>query len=472
MKKNKKTSNQEIIKITIMFGILFLGMMSYFAYFQITKAKDIINNPRNKRYQILSEKIVRGQIMARDGEVLAETQSDKNGNETRIYPYDNLFSQVVGINSHGRYGLEADYNFELLTSHADNLEQFGNDLKGNKNIGDNVITTLDVKLQKTASEAIGDNMGGAVVLEPDTGNILAMVSKPDFNPNKIDEIWDDITAEGSNDSSLLNRASQGLYTPGSVFKIFTLLEYTREKPKKYKNYQYTCHGAYDGGNFQVSCFDGNIHGNLDLMGAFSKSCNSAFIDIGLKLDLNSFRKNNEGLLFNSRLPVDFAYNKSSFVLQEGASKFDVAQTSIGQGKTQVTPLHMAMIASAVANEGELMVPRLVSKIEDHNGYAVENIEEKSYGSLFSKEEANRLKKYMRGVVESGTGTKLNQGSYTAYGKTGTAETGNGSKAHSWFVGFATKDDKTIAVAFVMENMPEGSTWAVPAVKQVFDAYFE
>ena len=102
MKKNKKTSNQEIIKITIMFGILFLGMMSYFAYFQITKAKDIINNPRNKRYQILSEKIVRGQIMARDGEVLAETQSDKNGNETRIYPYDNLFSQVVGINSHGR----------------------------------------------------------------------------------------------------------------------------------------------------------------------------------------------------------------------------------------------------------------------------------------------------------------------------------------------------------------------------------
>lgn len=471
MKKNKKSSNQEIIKITVMFGILFFGMMAYFAYFQITKAKDIVNNPRNKRYQILSEKIVRGQITARDGEVLAETQSDKNGNETRVYPYDNLFSQVVGINSHGRYGLEADYNFELLTSHADNLEQFGNDLKGEKNIGDNIITTLDVKLQKAVDKAIGDNMGAAVVLEPDTGNILAMVSKPDFNPNKIDEIWDEITAEGSNDSSLLNRATQGLYTPGSVFKIFTLLEYTREKPKKYKNYQYTCHGAYDAGSFQVSCFDGNVHGNLDLMGAFSKSCNSAFIDIGLKLDLNSFRQNNEALLFNSNLPVDFSYKKSSFVLNSDASTFDVAQTSIGQGKTQVTPLHMAMIASAVAHDGELMIPQLVSKIEDHNGYEVENMEAKSYGNLISKEEADRLKEYMRGVVESGTGTKLNQGSYTAYGKTGTAETGDGNKAHSWFVGFAEKDGKTIAVALVMENMPEGSTWAVPAVKQVFDTYF-
>ncbi len=335
-----------------------------------------------------------------------------------------------------------------------------------------MITTLDVSLQKAADEAIGDNQGAAVVLDVDTGNVLAMLSKPNYNPNEIDDIWDEITAQDSTDSSLLNRATQGLYTPGSVFKTFTLLEYIRENGTNYKDFGYKCRGGYDAGNFYVSCYNGNRHGNLDLKSAFAKSCNSAFIEAGLQLDVTTFRENNEKLLFNSKLPVDFDYKQSSFVLDNTASKFDITQTAIGQGKTQVTPLHMAMIASAIANQGELMVPRLVSRIEDCNGNVVEEMKTKSYGKLMTQKEASILKKYMRAVVEEGTATKLNHDSYKAFGKTGTAETGDGDNAHSWYVGFAKHGEDAIAVAVVMENMPEGSTWAVPAVKTIFDTYFK
>lgn len=469
-KKKKKNPNKEIMRITYIFVGLFFLMLIYFAYFQVFEAKDAINNPRNRRQDIFAKHVVRGEILSSSGEVLATTITDEDGKETREYPYGNLFAHVVGIDGHGKYGLESLYNFDLLTSNAFTLEKVMNDFKGEKNIGDNIITTLDVNVQQAAYDALGEYDGAVVAIEPDTGKILAMVSKPDYNPNQIDSIWEELTAEDSTSSALVNRATQGIYTPGSTFKIFTLLEYIRENPD-YSKFSYQCQGKNQTEDYSISCFDGTWHGEEDTVSAFANSCNGAFVAMGTSLNISKFQALTKEMLFDSGLPLKLPYNESHFALSSDSSRFEIAQTVIGQGKTVVTPIQMAMVAAAIENEGVLMEPYLITKIEDHNGNTIQRFKKKEYATLLSKSEAKLLKKYMKAVVTDGTGRKLQSDAYQAYGKTGTAETGDGDNAHSWFVGFATKGEKRIAIAFIMENMPPGSTWAVPATKTVFDAYF-
>lgn len=189
-------------------------MMGYFAYFQFVKSEDFINSPYNKRQDLFARKVTRGEIISADGRILAETITDTDGTETRYYPYANMFAHVVGFSTNGKSGLESIANFNLLRSHTMTLEKVVNELQGEKNIGDNVVTTLNYDLQDTAYEALGKYDGAIVVMEPSTGKILAMVSKPDYDPNNIAEDWDELTAEDSESSVLLNRATQGLYPPG------------------------------------------------------------------------------------------------------------------------------------------------------------------------------------------------------------------------------------------------------------------
>lgn len=166
-------------------------MIGYLVYFNVKLADDYANSPYNsKRQGTYQERVVKGEIRAADGEVLASTQKDGEGTEFRLYPYENVFAHVVGYSSAGISGLEQSMNSQLLTSHDNMLEQVENEFKNEKNMGDNIITTLDVKLQQAAYDALGDRKGAVVVIEPDTGKILAMVSKPDFNPNTLSADWE------------------------------------------------------------------------------------------------------------------------------------------------------------------------------------------------------------------------------------------------------------------------------------------
>ena len=164
--------------------------------------------------------MVRGEIHSADGEVLARTDVYEGGTEVRVYPYQNIFSHVVGYDTHGKSGLESDANFSLLTSHEFFLDQMKNEFRGEKNMGDTVVTTLDAGLQVVAYNALGDRKGAVLAIEPSTGKILVMVSKPDFDPNTLSENWDALISDGTN-SSLLNRVTMGQYPPGSTFKIVT-----------------------------------------------------------------------------------------------------------------------------------------------------------------------------------------------------------------------------------------------------------
>lgn len=445
-------------------------MMGYIVYFNAVKSKEIINSPYNVRLDSMADRVVRGKILDSEGQVLAETLVNSDGTETRRYPYGDLFAHVVGYDSHGKAGLESTENFNLLSSHAFFIERITNTVQEKKNIGDNVITTLNTDLQKAAYNALGSYKGAVIVMEASTGKILAMVSKPTYNPNSISKEWDRLVS--SEKSELLNRATQGAYAPGSVFKIVTALEYIREN-RAYNKYSYECAGeiTYDGTT--IHCAKNTVHGVEDLKTAFANSCNAAFSDIGLSLSINSYRDTAEDLLFNSKLPSLLPYSQSKFVLNRKSDSAEIMMTAMGQGKTQVSPYHMALITSAVANGGVVMEPYLVDEIVNYTGERVTKHFPNSYKRLMSSSDAAQLKEYMTEVVASGTGYALSGQAYTVAGKTGTAEySSDKDKSHSWFTGFSNVENPELVVTVIVESADNSGMSAVSVAKKVLNAYYK
>lgn len=444
--------------------------MGYFVYFQTAKAQDVVNNPYNSRQDTFADRYIRGKILADDGSVLAETVRNADGSEVRRYPYGELFAHAVGYSTKGKTGIESLGNFNLLSSHAFFLERLANEFKGEKNIGDNVVTTLDVEMQRTAYDAMGNYEGAVIALEPSTGKVLAMVSKPGYDPNQIDALWEQLTSKDSG-SDLLNRATQGLYPPGSTFKILTTLEYTRENAS-FSNYQFDCVGELTEDDVTISCYKHKAHGQQDLRQSFAHSCNSSYANMGLNLNWRSFSGLCDDLLFNRELPVSLPYSKSRFIAPDKKDTAQRMMTAIGQGEnTMVSPMHMALITSAIANGGVLMKPYFIDHVENYTGDLVKQYQPSKYGALLSAEEAALLKDYMTAVVEEGTAAKLSGQSYTAAGKTGSAEyTTDKSKSHAWFVGFSNVDNPDLVVAVILEGAGSGGDYAVPVAKKLFAVY--
>lgn len=469
--RKQKKRNRQIRTVTYLFVALFLGMMGYTCHYAITHQQELINNSFNSRQDILIAENTRGTIYSSGRQVLAQTQTDENGNEKRVYPYANMFSHVVGYASNGKYGIESLSNYYLINSNAKLSDKVANEVSGQKHPGDNVVTTLDVNLQEIAYQSLGFYKGAIIVSEPSTGKILAMVSKPDFDPNEIDAIWNDLLADKES-SVLLNRVTQGLYPPGSTFKIITALEYIRENPDSYDQYTFQCNGRFSYGDDTINCYHGTAHGSENFTKSFAKSCNSSFANIGIQLDRIKFADTLDSLLFNEELPVTFAYSKSSLIINDSTSDSDVMQASIGQGTTQITPLHLNMITNAIANDGVLMKPYLVDHVENFEGSIIKQFSPDTYKKMLSQEESDILTGLMQEVVNSGTGTKLSGLSYTAAGKTGSAEY-NAVKtdSHAWFTGFAPVENPQVSVTIIIEGAGSGGDYAVPIAKRIFDAYF-
>ena len=448
-----------------------MALIGYITYFNVRLREDLLGSPYNKRQDALEARVVRGTILSIDEQVLAKTEVDDAGNETRVYPYNNVFAHIVGYSNMGRSGLEATANKELLSSNAALIEQVQQDIKDEKKSGDSVVTTLDTKLQLAAYNALGDYRGAIVVMEPATGRILAMVSKPDFDPNVLSSIWDELVSD-SNNSQLLNRATQGMYAPGSTFKAVTALSYLEEHGNL-EGFYFNCEGEITLHNHTIHCYNNTVHGEEDLLKAFAKSCNSAFAQIGVDLTWRKMKETAEQTLFNDKLPLTIPYSKSKFTL-DGSSGVPLAmQTAIGQGDTLTTPVHMAMITAAIANNGELMKPMLLDSVRSATGGNVKEYSPSSYKQLMTREEAQMLKVLMAQVVIDGTATSLNDQGYTAAGKTGTAEHGDlQGTPHSWFIGFSNIDNPDIVVSIIAEESGTGSDVAVPIAKKIFDTFYE
>lgn len=470
--KVKKKSNRDIWFTGIFFSVLFLVMMGYYARFVVVEGQDMINSSYNSRQKMLTAKNTRGIIYSADMEKLAETVTDGEGKEYRDYPYENLFAHVVGFSTKGKAGIEAQANSYLINSNIPLSDKINNEIEGEKNPGDNVYTSLRTDLQKIASKSLGVSKGAVIVSNVKTGEILAMVSKPDFNPNTIAEDWDEYI-EDKNSSVLLNRATQGIYPPGSTFKIITTLAYLREHNGNYEDYVYNCQGSFKYGDSKITCYHGTVHNEVDMIKSFAKSCNCSYANIGINADREIYRQIIENLGFNQSLPVDFNYSKSKLNVDDSVSVEDMIQISFGQGSVQMTPLHLHLITNAIANGGTPMKPQIINKVEAATGELVKEFKPQSYQEFMTNQEADALKMLMTEVVQQGTAKKLKGLEYTAAGKTGSAEYNKIKEdSHAWFTGFAPADDPEISVTIIVESIGSGGDYAVPIAKRLFDAYFE
>lgn len=482
MKKTRgtdtKKSNIPIIIMMWAFIILFSGMIYYIVDYSISNKQELIGNSYNGRAKILAQQNMRGTIYSKDGDVLVSSELSQEGKEIRNYKYGAMFAHVVGYATNGRMGIEDLANYYLINSNAPVSTKAKMDAQGLKYPGDSVYSTLDLNLQKVAYDALGQYRGAVVVSEPSTGKILAMVSKPDFDPAEVMYKWNDLINDSGN-SSLLNRVTQGKYPPGSTFKIITAMEYIKEHPDDYSSYHYNCTGSITRGEDTIRCYHGMVHGSLTFKKAFAKSCNSAFADIGLSLDRNSFGYTLNSLLFNNVLPTKLPTSSSKLIVTDSTQDTDMIQIVIGQGLSNITPLQLNMITQSIANDGILMEPYVLDRVENSAGSIIKQFEPQSSGELIEPEIAKIMRSLMEDVVEEGTATKLKGASYYAGGKTGSAEFGvSGSgESHAWFTGYAglNKDDENqlpdICLTIIIEEAGTGGDYAVPIAKRIFDAYY-
>lgn len=471
--EKKGLRNKETNVIAFFFVGLFALIIAYLIIFNVKDGKRILNNQYNKRVDNQADKVVRGNILSSDGTVLATTKVNEEGEEYRYYPYENVFCHTVGFTSSKlKSGVEQSENYYLLSETDNIFDQISNDLSGEKAKGHNVKTTLDVNLSKTAYSALGDNKGAVIVMEPSTGKILCMVSSPSFDPNEAEENYLDWIKFDSNDSVLLNRATQGLYPPGSTFKILTTLEYMREN-KNYNSYSYDCEGqAYINGGTTIKCFDSTEHGEESLKNAFANSCNGAYSTIGTNLNKKNFASLCNKFKFNSDLDLAFDCSKNQMLVDDKSSISEMQETGIGQGKTMISPIHNLMITSTIANKGVMMKPYLVDNISDAYGRIVKTYNPERLDSICSQEEVDYLSECMREVATSGTGYAFRYSEYNPAGKTGSAQFDNVSDDyHSWFVGYAPFDNPQVSICVILEGGYKNVASAQYVAKTVLDAYF-
>ncbi len=466
---DQKRGNRQIIVITYLCALAFLGMIAYLARFMAVDSATVINNPYNKRQGLLAQKVVRGDILSADKKVLATTTVDDDGNETRTYPYGKVFCHVVGRTSKSMTGIEKQMCFPLLTSHANPLQQMVYGMQGKKNPGDSVVTTLDSSLQQAAYDALGNQKGAVIAMDPKTGKILAMVSKPDYDPNTVEQQWSSLIRDDEENAVLLNRSTQGLYPPGSTFKLVTAIEYMKEHGN-YRNYRYNCTGSITQDGYTLKCYDGEVHGTVDVKSSLAHSCNASFANMGLQISPASLRRTCEKLGFNGKLSIDFPAGKSAFALTDKSSGSEIMATAIGQGKTTITPLQNLLISASIANDGEMMRPYLIDHLEGPSGNTVRSYDSKSLGQVVDIGTAKALRKMMKAVTKEGTASSLGSLPYSVAGKTGSAEIDREGTSHAWFVGFAPANNPRIAVSIVVEKAGTGSQYAVPIARKLFENY--
>ncbi|HEY3425223.1 MAG TPA: penicillin-binding transpeptidase domain-containing protein [Negativicutes bacterium] len=448
----------------------FLGLLIilfiYLSYIQVVESDFLANHPLNRRTSEAARKIPHGNIVDKNGKVLAYSEADGETGYKRDYPFGASMAHVVGYDSvkYGKTGIEGMFNAYLsgMNNPERQLGAVSHLLTGQP--GNHVMLTLDAYLQETAYKALGNHRGAVVAISPRTGAILAMVSKPSFDPNTIDQDWSRVSQ--SSDSLLLNRATQGLYPPGSIIKVMIADAALTEKIVDL-NTPFNCEGSLKIGPDYVLSEPGfKAHGQLNLEEALAVSCNITFGSLALKLGSGKMNKTFERYGFP--LPVGEELQESSSHLPDFSrlSDGDLAQTGIGQGSLLVTPLRMAMLASAFANKGSIMQPYLVQQITAPDGTVIKRFTPKVWLTPTTPQLADTVGQMMVTVVNEGTGTAAQISKMEVAGKTGTAENPHGD-SHAWFIGFAPADDPQIAIAVIVENGGSGGGVAAPIARQIF-----
>ena len=454
-------TNKRIIRVLIAISLLFLALVTYLLWFNMFRAKDVYTNSYNKRQWESEQQVQRGEIYSQDGVLLAETEIDGDA-RIRKYPKGSLYSHIIGYCSqvYGKTQLEMSHDDDLIGKGTISLTL--NEIKH----GNNLNLTINDELQEYAYEQLDGRDGAIVAMEPTTGQILAMVSLPDFNPETIEKDWPSMMEDEN--SPFLARATQGLYPPGSTYKIVTAAGV-------YDNGMTTetfdDEGLFKKDDVTVYNYNKESFGKLDIKTAFEVSSNYVFCTLGYEMGADAVKAEAEKFGVNKSFEFDIPVSQSQIQYKK-MTDLDGALVSIGQGGLVMTPLHVAMMASAVANNGKMMKPYLVETVTTENGTIIGQTKPSVLYDSIGTACADYIEDMMIGVVEDGTGTGAQISGITVAGKTGTAENET-DKDHAWFVGYAPVENPTICVAVVLENAAtSGGKSAVPIAKNIIRKFLK
>ncbi|MBA3274470.1 MAG: penicillin-binding protein 2 [Chloroflexia bacterium] len=485
------TFNRSLIRTALVIATVFIIISAQLVRLQIVDSDttvsrtavapdgEILGNPRLANSEL---SVQRGEIFDRNGEVIAGTEPEGDV-YLRTYP-DSATGYVAGYYSpllYGSAGLEATYN-EELTGQAGNdpVERTLNNLLNRPQRGADLRLTLDSDLQRQATDLMGDGNGSVVVMDVETGEVIVLASNPNYDPDRIftaspgesdeaTEYWESLI--DNDDAPLVLRATLGLFTPGSTFKTITAaigIELGLIEPDEVFE---------DNGELNI---DGRIlvennrpddsRDQWTVREGIAWSLNVVFAQIGLRIGGTDFWESGQEFGFGQSIPFDLPVSKSQLASSREflSNNNAVADTAFGQGELLVTPLYMCMVTSMYVNEGEMMEPYLVDAVVDEDGTVTNETEPAVWREPISPQTAAAVEEMMVNAVENGTVTRARVDGYTAGGKTGTAETGDGS-AHSWFIGFIGDEEPRYAVAVVLE---QGSGGLADAVTIGRDILFE
>lgn len=513
--------NLRVLRVLLL--ALFVALALYFVYAVQTYGGRWFSDPHNVRLQQQKRNVAAGRIIDRDGKVLAYT----DGEGERRYNDDKAVRRAVGhvvgdsagMTSGGAESFQARY---LLGFDANPFHRISQAVSGQGASGQDVVLTIDAELSKRVAEAMGSYDGAVVLMNYKTGEIIAMVSKPGFDPENIESYKED------GGSALVNRATMGRYTPGSVFKIVTtaaalrympdadtrtwncdgplVFDYESEKylsnvhfseaedlawreeqrkPTKTPAPTEESQGVQDDqtipnedldsglsiGDYKLlRDYQSSYHGEVTLEKAFAVSCNHTFAQIALELGNDKMNRMAEELGFGENFMFDdtMVYT-SSFV--KGDTEYRSGWSAIGQHRDLVTPLHMTMISAAIANDGTMMEPKLLKGVKLGDSYLTHSLSPQKYRTALRKEEAEKLAEYMRYCITDGTGRSAAISGYEVCGKTGTAEVSSDKNVgnHAWFTGYIADADHPLAISVILEHAGSGGGKAAPVAGEILKA---
>ena len=482
-----KDLSKSVRHIMVIFLFCFIALISYIVYFQVFKGPDIASDSGNKRLWAKRNEVLRGTIYDRDGEALTNSIRIDKDNQSREYIYGDLFVHALGYidERFGITGLEDEFDSELskYNGFSNGIRSFINnfDLKAafenrdEEKIGNGIVTTLDYDIQKAAYDAMGDLNGAVVAINPKTGEILAMVSKPTYDPSNLEQVIEDANTGVDEDSKLLNRAIDGIYPPGSVFKTVTLAAALENNPNIVNETFHDTGKIEFADGTSLSNYMNQVHGDISLQMAYRVSSNFVFGTLAMDMGNSKLKEVAERFGFNSRIKgVGVSIAQSSFPTLNEEELGNIAQSGIGQGSVLSTPIQMAIVAATVANDGVLMEPKLVNKVVDNDGNTIREIENKALKEdVITSDIANTIKEYMGYLVSNNLYRWPAFEGTNAGGKTGTAdymlEDGSEGIPHGWFISVAPLDNPQIAVAVIVEEGENGAGSAAEIASQVVRA---
>jgi penicillin-binding protein A len=467
--------NRQIIKLFGFLLILYALLFGFTSYWSIFDSDSLKANQANRRPLLEEQRIQRGDILASDGSVIAHSRAIGKGNNkiyVRHYPQGSLFGNPIGYSfvTQGRVGFELSHNDELVGNKTEFLSIL-DELQGHAQKGDKVQSALDPAAQEAAVNGLAGRRGSVVAMVPSTGEVRAMVSIPEYDPNDVPKHLAQLNRDES--APLFNRATQAGYPPGSTMKVVTAtagLDSGELSPDS----TFSGRSPIEIEGVPLANSGGEQFGTIDMTTALTNSVNTWWAQAGEKLGKDTMFKYMERYGFNAKPRLDYpGFQLAASGVYDGnkllgpSDPIDIGRVAIGQERLRVTPLQMAEVASTVANNGELMEPRLWSRVIDPDGRETK-LDPARQSRVMSEDTASELNTMMQSVVREGTGTAGAVSGIDVAGKTGTAEISPGVN-DAWFIGFAPASDPQIAISCIVEHT---SGFGGPTCGPIFKAVAE